>query len=112
MVSAKSAIEMVQDKLQTAQLFAAVGLPDRKPWRSLHGRLNRCLIRSAFPRAETTIWFERQGTFVCSTPSAVERALRRSKVYIAQQLVDRNEVTTDVFGDAPAMFYRSYRGSD
>ena len=86
MVSAKSAIEMVQDKLQTAQLFAAVGLLDRKPWRSLHGRLNRCLIRRPSLVLKPRFGSSGKGIFVCSTP--LPWSCARSKVYIAQQFVD------------------------
>jgi len=101
MVSAKSAIEMVQDKLQTAQLFAAVGLPGPKTVAVTSRQAEPLLDQIGLPLVlKPRFGSSGKGIFVCSTPSAVERALREIEgMYIAQQFVDGNEVTTDVFGD-------------
>lgn len=111
MVSDKSVIAKVQDKLQTAVLFSEVGLRTprtipvkRGDGRSQHvARGNSCELIEVLglplvlkPRYGSSS----KGVFVCSTPESVEGALRELQgEYVAQQYVDGVEVTSDVFGD-------------
>lgn len=101
MVSAKSAIEMVQDKIQTAALFNSVGLPSPRTMSVTDGGAEQILDSIGLPLVlKPRFGSSGKGVFICTTEIAVRRALQDiDGAYIAQQFVGGVEVTTDLFGD-------------
>lgn len=101
MVSGKPAMDRVQDKLRTAELFASAGLPGPKTMAVTSQGAESLVEGIGLPLVlKPRFGSSGKGIFICSTPSAVERALADLEgPYIAQQFVAGPEVTIDVFGD-------------